>query len=141
MWKRLSKDMKKNADVVAVWKIGQALWQKDYNQTYQAVNSFQWNQQLRPLVDAFVVSLRTRVLSLVATAYTSISAVDLAEKLGQNEQDTLQFASGYGFQYDANTKYYTPNKQALEAQLETNKRTGLETISSLAKKTLFLELN
>jgi COP9 signalosome complex subunit 8 len=133
--------MKKNADVAAVWKIGQALWQKDYNATYQAVNSFQWSQQLRPLVDAFVIQLRTRVLTLVANAYTNISSADLAEKLGQSETEAEQFASGFGFQYDANTKYYTPNKQALEAQLESNKKTGLDTISSLARKTLFLELN
>jgi hypothetical protein len=139
LWKRLTKELKKG-ETESVWKIGKALWKKDYPATYQAVN-VPWNQQLKPLVDAFVVALRTRVLRLVANAYTNISSAALAEKLGQSEQEAEQLATGYGFQYDAGSKYFTPNKQALEAQLETNKKSGLDTISSLAKKTLFLELN
>ncbi|KAL0482616.1 COP9 signalosome complex subunit 8 [Acrasis kona] len=141
LWKRIPKEIKK-AEVAAVWKIGQALWQRDYTETYNAVKNFQWSQALKPLVDAFLTNLRNRNLNLIAKAYNSVSVSDLSVMLGMGEEEVIQHVmSDYvDFHYDQQTKYFTPNKNILKTN-ETTKSTGLDTISSLAKKTLFLELN
>lgn len=40
-------------EVVAVWKIGQKLWTREYAAVYEALRSFNWTPQIQPLVAAF----------------------------------------------------------------------------------------
>ncbi|KAL2897166.1 COP9 signalosome complex subunit 8, partial [Bienertia sinuspersici] len=69
LWKSMDSAIKDSQpEVIAVWKIGQKLWTRDYGGVYEAVRSFNWSPEIQPIVAAFEgrVSLLclTQVLSL-----------------------------------------------------------------------------
>ena len=55
-------------EVVAVWKIGQKLWTREYAAVYEALRSFNWTPQIQPLVAAFSGYLYSKLsLDLVSS--------------------------------------------------------------------------
>lgn len=54
LWKSIPSAVKENQpEVVAVWRIGQKLWTRDYAGVHEAIRSFDWSQETRALVAAF----------------------------------------------------------------------------------------
>ena len=86
LWKRL-----KNADeeTAAVWRIGQALWNRQYGEAHKAIHGFQWSAALAPQITSLEATLRARTAGLLAKAYTGISVSDTADHLGLDEQSTV----------------------------------------------------
>jgi len=143
LWKRIPGDIKKSYPIIsAVWKIGQHMWQREYVDTYKTIASTQWDSVLQPLLDRLVDAFRERTAILLTRAYTSISASDASSFLGLDEQQTSEYAARLHWSYDANTKFYSPNKDFLVAQqAQQQRQAGIQTLQGLADKTVFLELN
>ena len=143
LWKRIPTDLKKGNHVIGtVWKIGQHMWQREYVETYKAIATTQWDASLQQLIQRLVDAFRQRTALLLTRAYTSISSVDVASFLGLSEQEAQQYVSPLQWTFDANTKFYTPNKDFLVAQeVQQQRSSGIQTLQGIADKTVFLELN
>jgi COP9 signalosome complex subunit 8 len=143
LWKRISTDVKKNNPAIGtVWRIGQHMWQHEYEETYKAIHSTQWDASVQPLVVRMIESFRQRTAMLLTRAYTSISSTDAASFLGLTEDDTQRYVQQLHWSFDTNTRFYTPNKDFLVAQqVQQQRQSGLQTLQGLADKTVFLEIN
>lgn len=54
LWKSIPSSIKETSpELVAVWKIGQRLWMRDYAGVHEAIRGFNWSQEVRDLVAAF----------------------------------------------------------------------------------------
>ena len=54
LWKSIPSAIKESQlEVVAVWKIGQKLWMRDYGGVHEAIRGFDWSQEVQCLVAAF----------------------------------------------------------------------------------------
>lgn len=55
MWKSIPNGIKQSRpEIVAVWKIGQSLWTRDYAGVYVAVRGFEWSPEVVGIVTAFL---------------------------------------------------------------------------------------
>ncbi|GFY89319.1 late embryogenesis abundant (LEA) hydroxyproline-rich glycoprotein family [Actinidia rufa] len=54
LWKSIPSSIKESQpEVVAVWRIGQKLWMRDYVGVHEAIHGFSWSQEARDLVASF----------------------------------------------------------------------------------------
>lgn len=54
LWKSIPAAIKESQpELVAVWKIGQKLWTRDYGGVHEAIRGFDWSQEVEGLVTAF----------------------------------------------------------------------------------------
>lgn len=54
LWKSIPAKIKESRpEVMAVWKIGQRLWTRDYPGVYVAVREFEWSSEVVDIVNAF----------------------------------------------------------------------------------------
>jgi COP9 signalosome complex subunit 8 len=143
LWKRIPQELKKNnISIQSVWKIGQTMWKREYEETYKAITVPEWEPVLQPLLRALVDAFRHRTALLLTKSYTTISLSDTCSFLGLNEQDATQYVHNLHWTYDPNTKFFTPNKDFLfTQQVQAQKQSGTHTLNSLSDKTVFLELN
>lgn len=73
LWKSMDVSIKESQpEVIAVWKIGQMLWTRDYAGVYEAIRSFNWSPQIQPLVAAFEGSSFFTFLIIIIIFFTVI---------------------------------------------------------------------
>lgn len=54
LWKAVPSTVRESRpELVAVWKIGQKLWTRDYGGVYGAIHGFDWSQEVQGLLVAF----------------------------------------------------------------------------------------
>ncbi|PHT62284.1 COP9 signalosome complex subunit 8 [Capsicum annuum] len=54
LWKRMPAAIKEaRPEVVAVWRIGQKLWTRDYAGVHEAIREFSWSPEVQPIVASF----------------------------------------------------------------------------------------
>lgn len=54
LWKSIPLEIKESRpEIVAVWKIGQCLWTRDYAGVYNAIRGFDWSAEIAGMVVAF----------------------------------------------------------------------------------------
>jgi COP9 signalosome complex subunit 8 len=54
LWKSIPSAIKETQlELVAVWKIGQKLWTRDYGGVHEAIRGFDWSQEVQCLVAGF----------------------------------------------------------------------------------------
>ncbi|KAL9230908.1 hypothetical protein vseg_006199 [Gypsophila vaccaria] len=124
LWKTMPAVVKDNqAEVVAVWGIGQKLWTKDYGGVYDAVRSFDWSPQIQPFVTAFSESYTKKMFQLLLAAYSTISVQDTSVFLGMNDGDATKYVLNEGWSLDSASQMFTVKKQSIvaEQKLDANK--------------------
>ncbi|KAH1115723.1 hypothetical protein J1N35_009101 [Gossypium stocksii] len=124
LWKSIPPAIKESQpEVVAAWKIGQKLWQRDYAGVYEAIRGFDWTQQTQVLVAAFSELYTKRMFELLQSAYSTISIQDAAQFLGMSEEDALNYVLGQGWTVDPTSRMITVTKQAIvkEQKLDPGK--------------------
>ena len=119
LWRRIPPSVKAaNVELVAVWRIGRALWSKNYAEVYSAIRDFSWSDPAKSLVQllegsfatlslsierfaaehscaiaAFVAlsveSFRDATFSLLSKSYTAISLGDCCNYLGLAPAETV----------------------------------------------------
>lgn len=58
LWKKIPAAIKEGRpEVVAVWRIGQKLWTRDYVGVYEAIREFSWTPEVQPIVASFAGKL------------------------------------------------------------------------------------
>ncbi|KAK9742570.1 hypothetical protein RND81_03G182800 [Saponaria officinalis] len=117
LWKTMPVVAKENqAEVVAVWSIGQKLWTKDYGGVYEAVRAFNWTSQLQPFVTAFSESYTKKMFQLLLAAYSTISVQDTSLFLGMNEGDATKYVLNEGWSLDSASQMFSVKKQSVVAE-------------------------
>ncbi|KAH0727157.1 hypothetical protein KY290_002897 [Solanum tuberosum] len=54
LWKKIPAAIKEaRPEVVAVWRIGQKLWTRDYVGVHEAIRGFSWSPEVQPFVASF----------------------------------------------------------------------------------------
>ncbi|XP_057516701.1 COP9 signalosome complex subunit 8 [Amaranthus tricolor] len=117
LWKSMPLAIKENQpEVVAVWKIGQKLWTREYAAVYEALRSFNWTPQIQPLVAAFSENYTKKMFHLLVAAYSTISVQDTALFLGMSEEDVTKYVLLNGWSLDSAAGMFTVKKQSIVAE-------------------------
>ncbi|XP_066543489.1 COP9 signalosome complex subunit 8 isoform X2 [Amia ocellicauda] len=111
LWKRIPPAIKTaNPELVAMWAVGQRVWQRDFPGIYTAISAHQWSESIQPVMEALGEATRRRAFGLVAQAYTSITADDFAAFVGYSVEEAVKGVVGQGWQADPNTRMVMPQK-------------------------------
>uniref|UniRef100_A0AAQ5Y7R4 COP9 signalosome complex subunit 8 n=1 Tax=Amphiprion ocellaris TaxID=80972 RepID=A0AAQ5Y7R4_AMPOC len=111
LWKRIPQAIKSaNPELTAIWAVGQRIWQRDFPGIYTAIAAYQWSENILPVMEALRESTRQRAYSLVAQAYTSITAEDFAAFVGYSVEEAVKGVVSQGWQADPVTRMVMPKK-------------------------------
>ncbi|XP_060684033.1 COP9 signalosome complex subunit 8 [Hemiscyllium ocellatum] len=111
LWKRIPQAIKTaNPELGAIWSVGQRIWQRDFPGIYTVISSHQWSDTIQPIMEELRDATRRRAFGLVAQAYTSISADDLAAFVGLPVEDAVKAVLEQGWQADPSTRMVVPKK-------------------------------
>ncbi|XP_020573550.1 COP9 signalosome complex subunit 8 [Phalaenopsis equestris] len=124
LWKSIPSRIKESrAEIVAAWKIGQCLWNREYAGVYAAIRGFDWSPEALGLVTAFRESYTKRNFQLLVSAYSTISVTDTAQFLGMNGDDAISYALQHGWTLDSASKMLAVRKPKIttEQKLDSTK--------------------
>nr|GMD91631.1 COP9 signalosome complex subunit 8 [Ipomoea batatas] len=124
LWKTIPAAIKEGRpELVAVWKIGQKLWTRDYAGVHEALREYEWSPEVRDIVLSFSDLYTKRMFDLLVSAYSTISVHDTALFLGMNVGDATNYVLGQGWSLDPASQMLTVKKQAVvkEQKLDASK--------------------
>ncbi|NP_001279060.1 COP9 signalosome complex subunit 8 [Callorhinchus milii] len=111
LWKRIPQALKTaNPELGGIWSVGQRIWQRDFPGIYSVISSHQWSETIQPIMESLRDATRRRAFGLVAQAYTSISADDLAAFVGLVVDEAVKAVLEQGWQADPTTRMVVPKK-------------------------------
>jgi len=131
LWKRIPLKFKKQSkELVALWKVGQALFKRQLPAFYAAVEMFPWSN----IISGFILALREETVErrrkLIAASYSSVSLLKLAELLGMTQPQAVQYVVSLGWRADNNNMVFpTPS---------THNRDQEATLKQLDQLTLYV---
>uniref|UniRef100_A0A8D0KVX1 COP9 signalosome subunit 8 n=1 Tax=Strix occidentalis caurina TaxID=311401 RepID=A0A8D0KVX1_STROC len=99
-----------NAELGAVWSVGQRIWQRDFPGIYTTISAHQWSETIQPIMEALRDATRRRAFGLVSQAYTSIVADDFAAFVGLPVEEAVKGVLEQGWQADFSTRMVMPKK-------------------------------
>ncbi|XP_017697317.1 COP9 signalosome complex subunit 8-like isoform X2 [Phoenix dactylifera] len=92
LWKSIPQRIKESRpELVAAWKIGQCLWNRDYAGVYGAIRGFGWSPEVIGLVTTFSENYTKKMFQLLTSAYSTITVADVAHFVGMSEDDATNF--------------------------------------------------
>ncbi|NWS17614.1 CSN8 protein, partial [Pachyramphus minor] len=124
LWKRIPPAIKSaNAELGAIWSVGQRIWQRDFPGIYSTISAHQWSETIQPIMEALRDATRKRAFALVSQAYTSIVADDFAAFVGLPVEEAVKGVLELGWQVDFAARMVMPKKPGgwscvLEASLK-----------------------
>ncbi|PHT41632.1 COP9 signalosome complex subunit 8, partial [Capsicum baccatum] len=124
MWKRMPAAIKEaRPEVVAVWRIGQKLWTRDYAGIYVCTDFVVYLIFISFLHHRSAELYKKRMFELLLAAYSTISTQDSAHFLGMNENDATNYVLQQGWVLDSASQTLTVKKQAVvkEQKLDPSK--------------------
>ncbi|PIA41166.1 hypothetical protein AQUCO_02300160v1 [Aquilegia coerulea] len=124
LWKTIPSVVKeKQPEVVAVWKIGQQLWMRNYSGVHEAIRGFDWSPQTQGLITAFSELYTNKMFHLLLSAYSTITVGDTALFLGMSEENATNYALQRGWTIDSVSGMLTVKKQPIvtEQKLDPSK--------------------
>ncbi|KAI9490459.1 COP9 signalosome [Zychaea mexicana] len=133
--KRILSSNRRTEQIDAAWRICAALWERQFQSCYQALNEYQWSNRAAPLVVDIRETLQKRVLALIRKAYTSIHKADAAQYFGISEDEVVPALMSEGFEYNGESGILTAPKLIPVKQ----GRADLDQFSRLANVVLQLE--
>ncbi|KAJ9508891.1 hypothetical protein QJQ45_028215 [Haematococcus lacustris] len=112
-------ELEDNAELNAVWKLLQCLWQRHYPGVWQALEGHAWSPAVEPYIRAVAVKTRAELLELLATAYSSVKPAKVASICGLPEAEALKVCCASGWHYNSATGILSvPVKVAAAEPLE-----------------------
>ncbi|CAN4108049.1 unnamed protein product [Withania somnifera] len=124
LWKKIPAAIKEGRpELVAVWRIGQKLWTRDYTGVHEAIREFSWSPEVQSIVASFAELYKKRLFELLLSAYSTISTQDSAQFLGMNENDATNYVLQHGWVLDSASQMLTVKKQIVitEQELDPSK--------------------
>ncbi|POI30268.1 hypothetical protein CIB84_005982 [Bambusicola thoracicus] len=105
-----TQELEANAELGAVWSVGQRIWQRDFPGIYTTISAHQWSETVQPIMEALRDATRRRAFGLVSQAYTSIVADDFAAFVGLPVEEAVKGVLEQGWQADFSTRMVMPKK-------------------------------
>ncbi|CAI2168365.1 8244_t:CDS:2 [Funneliformis geosporum] len=134
LWKRLPDAVKSTSkELRAIWDVGSALWQRDYENIYELISSKTWSPIITPLMEQLADNLRERMLNLISEAYSSIVIDDVVKYLGFPREKVLTIVEERGWEADLTTNMLQPKK------IKVQQSTSLANFSQLTDLVIHLE--
>ncbi|KAK9845430.1 hypothetical protein WJX81_006269 [Elliptochloris bilobata] len=97
VWKRLPDVLKQERVVTMAFQLLQAMWNKDYQGVWQALNRQDWGAEVAPLAAALAEKVRAYNAELITRAYSSIAPSKAAALLGLPEAQAVELAERAGW--------------------------------------------
>eukprot|EP00879_Flechtneria_rotunda_P001445 GHRR01001598.1.p1 GENE.GHRR01001598.1~~GHRR01001598.1.p1 ORF type:complete len:200 (+),score=71.41 GHRR01001598.1:243-842(+) len=136
LWKRIPVEVKRdNPELDAVWRLLQYFWNRHYQGIWQALQGYQWSQQVRPFIDALVAKARSDMLLLLSEGYSLVSSAKVASMLGVSEGDVAHLVEAAGWKQDMESGMYVT---AVQAKNDSHMN-GFESLRQLAQYMVHLE--
>merc|ERR1712179_115083 len=111
LWKRIPEETKaSNPELANIWHIGQSLWKRDFENVYVKASAVEWSSVTKPLIDHLCASLRTRMTTLIANAYSVIAVPDVSKLLGFSVDEAMEFARSQTWVVDDENQLIKPKK-------------------------------
>lgn len=121
LWKRIPAAVKqKDAEVIAAWRIGQAMWLHDRPNTYEALRSYTWSPTVQLVVTAVADNFSKRTFDLLCKSYSTISVADAAAFLGNTQNAVIQMTTDRGWSYDPAAGMLTVHTEPVKSEQKTN---------------------
>jgi len=109
LWKRISPNIKSSApELEAVWKVGQAIWAKNYVEVYKCLRGFSWSDPVRQLISVLEDSFRKSAMTLLSESYTAVSISDACSYLGLTTADVVKAAAQLNWGIDQASNMLMP---------------------------------
>lgn len=123
LWRRLPPVCKEDNVTDTAWKLGKALWLKDYS-TFFSTAVFAWPPNVAPLVVTLVEQIRENMVKMIRKAYQVISIARMTEIMGLDRQGALSLADRLGWKVCGEYVEVTPgstvrNLDAAGVELKT----------------------
>lgn len=134
LWKRIPDAVKKQAALVAVWEVGQALIRNDYTKFFALGGGGKFGKNVAPFVEALVKQVRSRRTSLLAKAYSSVSLKQVASELGMSAEQSSSHVGSLGWTVEGD--FCLPPNCTDEQKTQD---AGVEQLAQLTEYVLHLE--
>nr|CAG4641258.1 EOG090X0F3A [Eulimnadia texana] len=119
LWKRIPQEVKARCPLLAeVWTLGQKLWNQEHPQVFSLLRNAAWPEDLKPYAALLFESYRTKIINLIAKAYSSVHLQTFANILGLNEHTEeveavlLKLKEEAGWRVDAGAGLIIPESPA-----------------------------
>lgn len=133
LWKRIPSNIKSaQTNLKTIWKIGQAMWTRNYIEFYKTING-NWDPIHKPLVEALLASFRRKTFFLLSKAYDILSVNDACNYLGLSKQEVIKLASEHGWIHENEYFRVKPIKE------EKIQSTGIKQLEQLTEYFCYLE--
>lgn len=118
LWRRTPKSVRDNdGDVSRAWKVGSALWIKDWPAVYEALEVVQFSERIRSLVEKLVESTRTLAAELIEKSYEVLSLADAGQMLGMAEEKQVrEYCAKHRLQWEIENGFVKPNRSEIGGQ-------------------------
>jgi len=118
--KRLPDPQKNDAQVQKVVALLQALWHKEYEETFKVLQQTQWQDDLRPLIHVVEQRFRAKMAALVSKAYSQIRIQKGSALVGLPAEQLIQAAPTFGWTWNPNNNTFTVQKKPQTGALPSN---------------------
>jgi hypothetical protein len=81
--------MQNKPELQAVWMILKYSWHRHYQGIWQALQGYPWSTQLQPVIEALSIKQREHLISLISTAYATVTPSKVAMLCGLTEREAL----------------------------------------------------
>ena len=111
LWKRIPEGTKTgNSELGSIWKVGQFLWKRDFENAYSNIESTEWSSVTKPLMERLRNTLRERMAKLISQAYSVVTVADVVKLLGMGSAEAINFAEQSSWQVDKDNLLVRPKK-------------------------------
>ena len=99
LWKRIASPCKQDAELEKVWRIGQLLWAREYEQMFALLSTERgtFSSGVAGLLGPFARAHQARMLALLSKAYTLITPAVAAGCMGISPSEIVQYLTSLGW--------------------------------------------
>ncbi|KAJ2956296.1 hypothetical protein NQZ79_g7841 [Umbelopsis isabellina] len=119
----------------AIWKVGAALWNKVLPEAYEALDAYQWDDDMKPLMLALKESIQENAYNLICQSFSAIRASSVATMLGISEDALAAQLTKRGWSIDTEKQIWNAVKVVAPVQ----QNISLSQLSTLEDTLVYLE--
>ncbi|XP_026469195.1 COP9 signalosome complex subunit 8 [Ctenocephalides felis] len=136
LWQRIPEQIKNdNPELALIWAVGKCMWKRDYPSTYKALKN-NWSDSVCEIMKNVEEKLRSRAVTLITQAYSSVSIDTVSEMTGLAEDMVIAACKKKGWAIEEATRSVIPTRAKLDI---TSGTTSEDQLHKLTEYVSFLE--
>ncbi|KAI7876273.1 hypothetical protein K492DRAFT_151865 [Lichtheimia hyalospora FSU 10163] len=108
--KRILAAGRQSAEIDAAWRLCVIMWERRYDEFYEALAAYPWSELVLPLVESLRETLRNKLAVVLQKAYMNMDLDTASRYFAMSETDLVPALTAQGWGYDATSKMFTPAK-------------------------------